>query len=233
LPSNNFEGVMGSFEEDLPEWNTLTQSQPARQRRWSVAISVSSVIHGIVVLVLCWPSTPVFVKPNAVAHGEGGSATPVSVILYVPSDLQLAASRKPPLFSLPASAQKTPHNTVRKRKDVLEAKQLANPAEAGSEVGTAYDGASTGDDVNPALPVTFQDIRIPSADLPGGVQGDVIVEITIDAQGVVVAERLLQGLAPGVDERVIAALRDWRFHPATRNGVAISSKHDVYFHFPS
>jgi protein TonB len=61
----------------------------------------------------------------------------------------------------------------------------------------------------------------------------VIVEVTIDAQGAVVEEKLLQGLGPGVDERVISALRDWRFRPATRNGVAISSKHDVHFHFPS
>jgi len=64
-------------------------------------------------------------------------------------------------------------------------------------------------------------------------RGDVIVEITIDAQGSVVEERLLQGLGHGVDERVIAVLRDWRFRPATRNGVAIPSKHDVHFHFPS
>jgi protein TonB len=61
----------------------------------------------------------------------------------------------------------------------------------------------------------------------------VIVEISIDAQGIVVAERLLQGLGHGVDERVIAVLRDWRYHPATRNGVPIPSKYDVHFHFPS
>jgi len=54
-------------------------------------------------------------------------------------------------------------------------------------------------------------------------RGDVVVEITIDAQGTVVDERLLQGLGHGVDDRVIAVLRDWRFHPATRNGVAIQS----------
>ena len=60
-----------------------------------------------------------------------------------------------------------------------------------------------------------------------------IVEISIDAQGIVVAERLLQGLGHGVDERVIAVLRDWRYRPATRNGVPIPSKYDVHFHFPS
>jgi len=44
--------------------------------------------------------------------------------------------------------------------------------------------------VKPALPVAFQDIKIPRSELPSGIHGDVIVEITIDAQGSVVEERL-------------------------------------------
>jgi len=222
------------FEQDRYEWNTLAQSHPARRRRWSFSIALSLAIHGLVVVALCWPTAPVFVKPISLAHGEGGSATPVSVVLYVPNDLQLAASSKPPLLSLPASTKKKAQKTrIRKRTNVLEAEKPNNSAEAGSELGSAYDGPTTGEEVKPALPVAFQDLKIPRSELPSGVQGDVIVEITIDAQGAVVEERLLQGLGHGVDERVIAVLRDWRFHPATRNGVAISSKHDVHFHFPS
>jgi protein TonB len=153
----------------------------------------------------------------------------------VPNDLQLAEVEKPPLLSLPASARKRPQKTkVRKRTNLLEAENKPpSPAEAGSEQGSGYDGDTSGYEVKPALPVTFQDLKIYRSDLPSGVQGDVIVEITIDAQGAVVEEKLLQGLGHGVDERVIAVLHDWRFHPATRNGVAISSKHDVHFHFPS
>jgi protein TonB len=223
-----------SFEQDRYEWTTLTQSQPARRRRWTFSVSLASLIHGLVLVVLCWPTAPVFVKPNSLAHGEGGSATSVSVVLYVPNDLQLAELSKPPLLSLPASAQKKTQKTkLRKRTNVLEGDKSSISAEAGSELGSAYDGSTSGDEVKPALPVTFQDLRIPRSELPSGVQGDVIVEITIDAAGSVVEERLLQGLGHGVDERVIAVLRDWRFRPATRNGVAIPSKHDVHFHFPS
>ncbi len=210
------------------------QSHPARQRRWSFSFACSVALHAVIVAVLCWPAAPVFVKPKMLAHGEGGNATPVSVALYVPNDLQLATANKPPLLSLPSSAKKKLQKTkIRKRTNVLEEDKPSNPAEAGSEQGSAYDGLASGDEVKPALPVTFQDLKIPRADLPSGVQGDVIVEITIDAQGAVVEEKLLQGLGHGVDERVIAVLHDWRFHPATRNGVAIPSKHDVHFHFPS
>jgi protein TonB len=224
-----------SFEQDRHEWNTLTQSQPARRRGWSLSVCLSSAIHLLIIIAFCWPSVPIFVKPVLVAHGEGGSATPSSTVLYVPNDLEIAASNSPPLLSLPVSAHKKPQKTkLRKRTNVIEeADKTPNQAEAGSENGSAYDGLASGDEVKPALPVAFQDLKIYRSELPSGIQGDVVVEITIDAQGTVVEERLLQGLGHGVDDRVIAVLRDWRFHPATRNGVAIPSKHDVHFHFPS
>ncbi len=223
-----------SFEQDRHEWNTLTQSHPARRRRWSFSVSVSSVIHLLVVMVFCWPAVPVFVRPALIARGEGGSATPSSVVLYAPSDLQTAASSNPPLLSLPVARKKPNKAKLRKRANVLEEPdKTPNQAEAGSENGSAYDGLASGDEVKPALPIAFQDLKIYRSELPSGIQGDVIVEITIDTQGAVVEERLLQGLGHGVDDRVIAVLRDWRFHPATRNGVAIPSKHDVHFHFPS
>jgi protein TonB len=224
-----------SFEQDRCEWNTLAQTPTARRRRWGFSVCLSSALHGLAAAVLCWPTAPVFVKPVLIARGEGGSATPLSVVLYVPNDLQLAAAEKPPLLALPASAQKKKQRTkLRKRTNVLEeAEKTPNPAEAGSEQGSTYDGLSSGDEVRPALPVAFQDLRISRAELPSGLQGDVVVEISIDSQGIVVAERLLQGLGHGVDERVIAVLRDWRYRPATRNGVPIPSKYDVHFHFPS
>jgi periplasmic protein TonB len=223
-----------SFEQDRHEWNTLTQSHPAQRRRWSFSVSVSSVIHLLVVIVFCWPTVPVFVRPALIARGEGGSATPSSVVLYAPNDLQIAASSSPPLLSLPVARKKPNKAKLRKRANVLEEPdKTPNQAEAGSENGSAYDGLASGDEVKPALPIAFQDLKIYRSELPSGIQGDVIVEITIDTQGAVVEERLLQGLGHGVDDRVIAVLRDWRFHPATRNGVAIPSKHDVHFHFPS
>lgn len=224
-----------SFEQDRYEWNTLTQSQPSRRRRWGFSVFFSSAIHTVMVAVLCWPAAPVFVKPALIARGKGGSATSLSVVLYVPNDLQVAVDKKPALLSLPALAQKKKQRTrLRKRSNVLEeVEKTSNPAEVGSEQGSAYDGASSGDEVKPALPMTFQDLKIYRSELPIGLQGDVIVEITIDAEGAVVAERLLQGLGHGVDERVIAVLRDWHYRPATRNGVPIPSKYDVHFHFPS
>jgi TonB family protein len=64
-------------------------------------------------------------------------------------------------------------------------------------------------------------------------QGDVIVEVTINEQGSVTETRVLQSLERNIDEKVLTTLRGWRFKPATVDGVAISSRQDVHFHFPS
>jgi TonB family protein len=221
------------LDQDRQEWTTLAQVQPARRRRWILFLFTSAGVHVLVLAIVVWPALPIFIRPSFIAHGEGGSATPESITLYLPNDLKLAESR-PSLLSLPAASQKKPQKSrIRKRTNKLETEKPAGQLEAGSELGSGYDGPATGDEVKPALPVTFQDLKISRSELPGGVQGDVIVEITIDAQGVVVEEKLLQGLGHGVDERCIAVLHDWRFRPATRNGVPIPSKHDVHFHFPT
>jgi protein TonB len=142
--------------------------------------------------------------------------------------------RRPALLSLRAAVRKEEQKAkTQKSANDLELGKTTDSADAGSRLGSSFDGSATGDDVRPALPFVFPDPRIPKSELPSGVQGDVVVEITIDTQGNVVEEKLLQGLGHGVDEKVIAVLRDWRFRPATRNGVAIASKQDVHYHFPS
>jgi TonB family protein len=78
--------------------------------------------------------------------------------------------------------------------------------------------------------VSFDPIILPQ--LLNGMTGDVIVEITIDSAGNVIDMKVLQSFNPPVDQRVLAALEQWHFSPATRNGVPIPSKQDVHCHFP-
>src|SRR5258707_8432728 len=109
------------FDQDRYEWTTLTQSQPARRWRWSFSMVLATAVHGVVILLLCWPAIPAFIRPNTIAYGESGGSTPASVVLYAPTDLQLATSSQPPLLSLPAAAKKKPQKTkIRKRNNVLE-----------------------------------------------------------------------------------------------------------------
>jgi TonB family protein len=64
------------------------------------------------------------------------------------------------------------------------------------------------------------------------IEGDVIVEVTIDDQGIIVQKVVLHSLGPAIDDSVLAALEKWHFTPASKNGVPIPSKQDVYYHFP-
>jgi len=79
----------------------------------------------------------------------------------------------------------------------------------------------------------FPDPAVFPWQVPNGLTGDVIVEVTIDEQGAVTETKLLQSLKPDIDEKVVATVRNWRFRPATVDGVAISSRQDVHFHYPS
>jgi TonB family protein len=54
-----------------------------------------------------------------------------------------------------------------------------------------------------------------------GIQGDVLLEIVIRRDGSVGDVRLRRGLDRGLDQRAIDAVRQWRFSPAKRHGVAV------------
>ena len=85
----------------------------------------------------------------------------------------------------------------------------------------------------PHYPRFFPIPHVSRADLPAGVEGDVIVEVTIDAQGNVVETKLLQGIGYGIEQKVLAVLQRWHFRPAMRDGVTIASQHIVHFHYPA
>ena len=98
-------------------------------------------------------------------------------------------------------------------------------------MGSLSLGPGSGIEARPAIPLVFPDPAVYPWQLKG-MQGDVIVEVTIDEQGNVTAMKILQSLKQDIDEKVLATLRGWRFRPASMDGVAISSRQDVHFHFP-
>jgi TonB family protein len=107
---------------------------------------------------------------------------------------------------------------------------LGHGAQAGLPYGTLTRGQLYGDEVRPALPVTTSDPVAYPWELPDS-EGNVVVEITIDERGEITAKTVLQSLGSKLDERVLVALDNWHFHPATRNGSPIPSKQDAIFHF--
>ncbi|HVT61544.1 MAG TPA: energy transducer TonB [Thermoanaerobaculia bacterium] len=58
----------------------------------------------------------------------------------------------------------------------------------------------------------------PLAALQAGLEGVVVVKAVIDERGEVGGIEVLRGLGFGCDEAAVAAVRQWRFKPATRHG---------------
>ena len=192
--------------------------QPKNNRK-RMALAVSLAAHCLVVYL--WLNrAPLFIKPSSVAWGlHGNSAN----LIYFP---KVAEPTK--------AAKKLHFRPKTKQKPAIEApQQPVESARAGSPEGSLAQGPVTGVEASPALPLVFPDPSISRSQLPNGLQGDVIVEVTIDEHGTVTQTKVVQSLQSDIDEKVIATLKNWRFRPASVDGVAISSRQDVHFHFPS
>ena len=208
------------------------QHSAAARRRWSLAASTAA--HLLALIVLLRQPAPVFVRPQAVVAGAGGTSV---TALYLPYDLGVHSQPATEARISPAASK----SKARRQKPTpapLKAEQsqpgdVLQTARAGSPYGSLADGPVEGSEIRPALPVAFVNPEISRSELPPGVQGDVVVEVTIDARGNIVEKRILQRIGYGIDEKVLAALEGWRFTPATQDGVPIPSRHDVHFHFPN
>jgi tetratricopeptide (TPR) repeat protein len=66
----------------------------------------------------------------------------------------------------------------------------------------------------------------PPASLPNG-RFSGKLQIDIDEQGVVDRAILIEGIAPGYDQRLLAASKTWRFQPATKDGVAVKYRKTI------
>ena len=98
----------------------------------------------------------------------------------------------------------------------------------GAGVGPGSDGGAGGGPYRPgsgiAPPRVLREVKPDYTEAARGeaVEGDVLLEVIVLADGSVGEVRVLRGLGFGLDERAVAAMRRWRFHPADRRGVPVS-----------
>lgn len=209
-------------------------SQRPSRARWNLSAIASVAIHGLVLWVLCLRPAPIFVKPSLIANGQRGSST---VLYFTPPGNQdtLVAERSPHTparLYLPVKEKTRFNAKITNQKNVEpQNPEPVSSVSAGSPNSSDLYGSTTGADVRPAIEITLLDPPISRSEIPPGLEGDVIVEITIDEQGYVTATKLLKGLGNGIDEKILATARNWHYRPATRDGVPIPSKQDAHWHF--
>lgn len=210
------------------ESDKIGSGLPRRALAWSLAL------HGAFAVWLLWQPEPMLIQRSVVQAGENG----VSLgLVYLPTDSSLRIPVNEESHSLKyAAARKRavrPRHVAPHQSDEHPTDAIAQGATTGSPNGESDIGQVYGVAALPALPTNFPDPQVSRSELPPGVAGDVIVEVTIDSAGNVVSKKLLQSIGYGIDEKVMAVLENWHFRPATFNGAPVASRQDVHFHFPS
>jgi TonB family protein len=217
----------------------MAMFDPIRQAdntRRHAAMAGSFAGQLVLLSLLLYPAAARFVVPADVQLGIPHSFGTRSIIYLAPIGPEREQTPAvQPRLALHRSPKPTPARKLEARREppaMTAADAPEESARGGSPFGRAPGSPLTLDEVVPAFPVIYPDPPVSSADLPVGVHGDVIVEVTIDSQGNVVNTKLLQGIGYGVEQKVLAVLQRWRFHPAVRDGVTIASQHIVHFHYP-
>jgi TonB family protein len=210
----------------------FTPLYPGIPKRQATFLSVSLALHLVFLVWLLHSPAAIFVAPSSVAKGEsGGYVTPI----YFGGNAGISDEHPKPQLTW----QRPQKNSNARRLQPPPAKlergnETASVGPSGPAAGSPYGslsyGTFSGPEIRPALPVVSPDPVFGSD--AAALQGDVIVEVTIDEQGTIVQKVVLHSLGPAVDNRILAALEKWQFSPASKNGVPIPSKQDVYYHFP-
>lgn len=222
-------------------------SQERRQRTVKIA---SVLIHGVLLAWVLHAPEPMLLNPVSVAQGHNGtsvtrlywSSKTTDDSTHSSSDLATqkykherfgqkltfkapAQLPKLPMPSTPAAITEEHDNSSTQ---TLSA--LGHGARAGMPYGTLSRGQLYGDEIRPALPVQTSDPVVYPWQLPTS-PGNEVIEITIDERGEIIKKTVLQSLGSDIDNKCLAALENWHFHPATRNGSPIASKQDAIFPF--
>ena len=122
-------------------------------------------------------------------------------------------------------APPTPQSPLRQ-----SAADLRAPPSLEPNASSGSDSWGSGD-IQIALTTYSPSPRPDLSRLPHGVQGDVVLDVTIDPSGRVADLQVLRALGFGVESDVVETVRRWTFRPATRDGVPVASVQELHFHY--
>jgi TonB family protein len=226
----------------MPESKAAIFEQSTLGRNWPrrPTLAGSIAFHLVLFLLVLRGRTPVFVAPASVLGGAHGTTvthlywtTGSSTDGFNPEDSsheKKHAAASSLTWKGSHSRELASNQRVPAESSSADGRSASAPS-AGSPYGSLSDEATAGEEIRPALPAVTSEPRVNPDDLRGIAEGNVVIEITIDESGAIVNKTVVQSMGPVIDAQVLAALENWRFRPATRDGVPIPSKQDVVYHF--
>ena len=233
--------------ERLFVFQQLKPASTTSERAFKLA---SIALHAIILGWLLHAPEPRLLNPNSVAYGQNGtsvtrlywssknpdnsshSSSDQATERYRHQRLGQKLAWKAPTNPAKVTA---PQVAISKAEEADDAKtqtlsNLGHGAQAGMSYGTLAQGSLYGEEVRPALPIRTSDPSVWPWQLPE-TAGNEVIEITIDERGEIIKKVVLHSLGADIDSKCLAALENWHFHPATRNGTPIASKQDAIFPF--
>lgn len=197
------------------------------------SLYVSILLHAAFFAWLLFPVAPTYIKPHLLMAGEHGASMSHVFWLAPPAKSDLLARTQSTRLAWRKPSRQARPQPAKVAKEEQQPASSPNPAPLAGLPGGSLDyGPVDGFEVRPAIRVSGSEPLVAASDLAGVSEGNIIIEVTIDERGNIVRKVVLQSLAPAVDNKVMAALEDWHFLPATRDGIAIPSKQDVHYHYP-
>jgi TonB family protein len=218
-----------------------------RQRKLRVGCVI---LHALLLAWLLHAPEPRLLNPNSIALGQNGksvtrlfwssknpddsthSSSDIATQRYKHQRLgqKLTWKVPPKMAKLPAPQTPVARTEEQDSAQTQTLSALGLGAQAGQTYGTLRSGQFYGDEIRPALPTATSDPVVYPWQLPTA-PGNEVIEITIDERGEITNKTVLQSLGADIDAKCLAALENWHFHPATRNGSPIASKQDAIFPF--
>jgi protein TonB len=205
-----------------------------------LSIAAHGAVAGLVVLSLRMHPVQVFSLPGTdlgtrveLSYMPGRAPAPAS---HPQRKVKPKAISGPPISPSPTVAKIAPdtvHLPPLPHLTVTEAAPSPNVSAPASAVPDSSSGSdSYGSGAIQIALTTYSPSPAPDLSaLPRGVQGDVVVDVTIDPTGKVADLAVLHTLGYGIESSVIGTLKTWTFRPATKDGSPIASVQELHFHF--
>ena len=211
--------------------------KPSGGGRVAGSVSASLAVHLLAVAVFLGF---VYSHPARVINPPGTPSGTRVDLVYLPgtppaSALHTAAKTKPVTVAklTPSSAPLLPALPLPALPRVTLTPAAPNSSSPSNAPDQTKGSGSWGPDDAQQIALTTYSPR-PAPDLsvlPRGLQGNVIVDVTINIDGTVSDLRLRKTLGYGIELSVVNTLRSWTFRPATKDGVPVASEQELIFHF--